>query len=434
MQHPDNEAVFTIYCRDIQIKKRKLLPYRLNGFKHQKPGFGMVDLKVKKDEWRKMLAAGRWKPLFNDISDKLADTSEHTNRLLLHRSKYTHTFAQEMEGTLSRENAGVEYVRLSKAMLVLIDDITPEDVVGTSTQRGESPLKQQLEALQFKQPITPLYLLNCDRKKSERNFNRTFRQWEQERQFSQCYISLGCPTQNPEAFAERIVFEVIAKKEDTHVGGIFFPRTTAGRMQLLPMEMGFNLEDTQQRFKKQVARHFQANESSFEDFLTHELPARQETYLFFPFSIAATDWDPDISPEYLQWLLDTFPTRPAKGPVCVFLFVVSLRDAHEPARIRYEREVFEQVQELTASYQQITALFHPLPPVPRYYLEEWFGKVCANPVYEVNTLIDLFCKNLTPAEQEAYTASGKEQLIDMERIIAWQAQVGEIANAKSNTL
>lgn len=284
-----------------------------------------------------------------------------------------------------------------------------------------------MQSLQFRQPITPLYLLNCDRKKSERKFYKAFRQWEKKGVRNQFYLSLGCPAQEPEAFAERIVFEIVAKKEDTHVDGLYFPRTDAGRLSIAPWEVGFTLADTCAHFKKWIATNIQQSPGSFEDFLRHELPARQETYLFLPFQIPADDWDTDICGQYLQWLMDAFEQRSSRGPYCIFLFIVDLRDAHRPDAIfRDHREVFDQIMELTEQNAEAVALMHPLPPVPRYYLEEWFNKVCHNPTYEIAALIDAFQANLTDKEKEQYRASD-DHLFNMERIIELQAMVGHAA-------
>ena len=386
-----------------------------------------------------MLAENKWETLFQSLAAHLSESSELATLLMLQQSKYAMTYEDEMLGLKSAADAQVEYTRLVKALSILVGRVEASDLragVGSPTggTAAASRLDELLSKLEFKQPITPLYLLNCDRKPSERQFNQAFRNWEQQRLPTQFYLSLGCPTQRPGAFAERIVFEVVAKKEGAHAHGIYFPRTDAGRLQIAPLQMGMTLADTQAKFKEYVARHLQVGPGSFEDFLQHELPARREAYLFLPFWIEADDWDPDITAEYLQWLMDTFPARPPKGPVCIFLIVIRLRDAHRPERIRYEREVFDQVMALAEQNTKASALIHPLPPVPRYYLEEWFAKVCSNPTYDINALIDAFCQALSPEERGQYEGSGEDRLLNMERIIELQALVGDRANQQTISL
>jgi hypothetical protein len=383
-----------------------------------------------------MLAENKWAPLFESLAAQLSESSELATPLMLQQSKYAKTYEDEMLGLMGAADAQVEYTRLVKALDILIRRIEPGDLRASGGAAADGPagpsgLHALLAKLEFKQPITPLYLLNCDRKASERKFNQAFRNWEQQRLPTQFYFSLGCPTQRPGAFAERIVFEVVAKKEGAHANGLYFPRTETGRLQIAPLEMGITLADTQAKFKEYVARHLQAGPGDFERFLQHELPARREAYLFLPFWIEAGDWDPDVTAEYLQWLMDTFPARPPKGPVCIFLLVIRLRDAYRPERIRYEREVFDQVMALAEQNAKASALIHPLPPVPRYYLEEWFGKVCSNPTYEINALIDAFCQGLSPEERSQYEGSGEDRLLNMERIIELQALVGDRANQQT---
>lgn len=381
----------------------------------------MARLKKLKSEWRTLILAGHWPELFNSMVQALSPTSQHAASLTQLQARYSRIFAAEMHNHYSSEQASVENNKLVAAVLDLISLIEETDL-GTNTDTAHDAaaptLEELLADLPLRHPLTPLHLVNCDRQANVRKFNNTFRQWGREAQPTQFYFSLGCHTQEPEGFAERIVLELTARMEESADHPIFYPRTDSGRVPIPKLDFGFTLHDCRERFKKHIGQVFELGHATLEDFLAHTLPKRRESYVVLPFHIFASDWDanPDTAREYLQWLMDTFAARPPGGPVCLFALAITLPDAHnDRASLRRYREVFDDVLALMEGNGQTSVLFHPLPPVERYYVEDWLLKIADLTTTKIDAILDCFCQSLTPAELARYQAS-EDRLLDMERV------------------
>lgn len=380
----------------------------------------MSDLRQHKIRWRKLIGKNRFPDLFADMSERLDPNSAFFNQLIHNNSRYVATHQKEMGGLITSEAAELGYNQVRLALLTIIEALAPEDLGRGGTL--VDALDEQLAQLKVKYPLTPLYLVNCDRQQNSRKFKKIFRGWEADRRHYQFYFALGCPSQEPEGFAERIVFEVMEMMADNHGDSIDYPRVAGSeRLAIPPLPLGLTLRDAQEKFKKYLAERFDLGDQDFAYFLDHHLPARRESYLVFPFSIVAGDWEPDLMEEYLPWLMDNFSRPGGKGPTCLFIFVLWLKHAHAPERIRYEREVLESMQELIAEHEDRAGYLYPFKEVPRYYLEEWFQKVADVDQSEIDRILDLFCERLSEAELARYRT--EDRLLDMERIEAIQERI-----------
>ena len=379
----------------------------------------MPRLKQLVRESKQLIAKDKWTKLFERLSQALDAQSGAFTELATLSGRYQRTYDQEMRGVISAPEAQLAFNQIREAALAFLDKLEAGDLGNGGTL--EDPLQEKLEQLALRHPLTPLHVVNCDRRKINRKFRRAFRQWDEARNY-QFYFALGCPTQEPDGFAERMVFELIAARLEDHRDSIDYPRRPDGeRLHLPALPVGFTLKDCQAQFRRYMAERFDLGGRSLEDFLKQDLGERQERYIALPFTIVAGDWDPDLMEDYLPWIIDTFSARPERGPTCLFTFVVKLKNAHRPADIRYEREVLESLEEITEQYKEQAALLAPFPEVPRYYLEEWFEKVANTRQDEVNDIISYIIKQLSDEERARYET--EDQLLNMERISALQEQI-----------
>ena len=382
----------------------------------------MPSLKQLVRESKQLIAKDKWTKLFERLSQALDAQSGAFTELATLSGRYQRIYDQEMRGVISAREANLEYNKIREAVLAFLDKLEAGDLGSGGT--FEDPLQEKLEQLALRHPLTPLHVVNCDRRKINREFRRAFRQWDEARNY-QFYFALGCPTQKPDGFAERMVFELIAARLEDHRDSIDYPRRPDGeRLHLPDLPVGITLKDCQARFQRYMAERFDLGDRSLEDFLNQDLSDRQERYIALPFTIVAGDWDPDLMEDYLPWIIDTFSARPERGPTCIFTFVVKLKNAHRPEDIRFEREAMESLEEIVGHYEGKAALLAPFPEVPRYYLEEWFEKVADIRQSEVAEIINYITEHLTEEERARYET--EDQLLNMKDISALQDQIWNI--------
>ena len=382
----------------------------------------MPRLKPLVREGKQLIAQDKWAKLFEYLSGALDAQSDAFTELTMLSGRYQRVYEKEMKGTISPQEAGLAYNQIREAGLAFLDKLEAGDLGSGGVL--EDPLREKLKQLALRHPLTPLHIVNCDRRKINRKFRRAFRQWDEARNY-QFYFALGCPTQEPDGFAERMVFELIAARLEDHRDSINYPRRPDGeRLHLPALPMGFTLKDCQAQFRRYMAERFELGGRSLEDFLNQDLSERQERYIALAFTIVAGDWDPDLMEEYLPWIIETFSARPERGPTCIFTFVVKLKNAHRPKDIRFEREAMESLEEIIEQYEEQASLLAPFAEVPRYYLEEWFEKVAEVRQSEVDEIIEHITEHLSPEERARYETEDK--LLNMERISALQERIWAI--------
>lgn len=319
----------------------------------------MPRLKQLVREGKQLIAQDKWTKLFERMSAKLDAQSDAFTELAMLSGRYQRVYEKEMKDTLSAQEAQLSYNQIREAALAFLNKLEAGDLGSGGTL--EDPLREKLKQLPLRHPLTPLHIVNCDRRKINRKFRRAFRQWDEARNY-QFYFALGCPTQEPDGFAERMLFELIATRLEDHRDSINYPRRTDGERLYLPaLPMGFTLKDCQAQFRRYMAERFELGGRSLEDFLNQDLNERQERYIALPFTIMAGDWDPDLMEDYLPWIIETFSARPERGPTCLFTFVVKLKNAHRPEDIRFEREAMESRRRSSGSTRSRRPCWLPLP-------------------------------------------------------------------------
>ncbi len=376
-------------------------------------------LKQHINRWQKLLIRNEWGDLFEDLSQKLDKGRPSFSEVILHYSTYKQHYQKEMKGTISKEQADLTYNKLREALLDIFNNLLPDDLGSGGSL--EDPLDELLATLKIRHPLSPLYIVNCDRKKNFRSFFRTFSSWDEQQNF-QFYFALGCPSQKPEGFAERMVFEIIERRLQGQTDGIRYPRNVNGERLFIPdLPLGFNLKDCKENFCRYMAERFQLGKQSFEEFMTKTLLKRRERYIAMPFNIMSGDWEPELMEEYLPWIIETFSTNEYHGPTCIFIFVIKLKNAHNPDNIRYEREVMDSVKDFIEKYKDIAGYLYPFKEVPQDFFEQWLEKVAYIRQDQIDQIMELLKRRFSEAELARYET--EDQLLDMERIEQVQEKV-----------
>lgn len=372
--------------------------------------------------WKNYLAEDKWSPLFTEMQAQLQ--GDAANILIHQRGRHQATYEKEMKGTIAAPEAGLVYSQVRDALIYLIDQLTENDI--GSGPATEDPLDLLVRELPIEIPLTPLYLVNCDRRRSLRFFRKCFGRWQDAPCHFQFYYLLACPTQEPEGFAERLVYELAGAYTDTHHHSINYRRSDGDeRVRIEPLPIGLTLNDSKEGFKKYFAERFNLGNTSFEDYLRTGLPHLQWKYVATALSITAGDWDPDILEDYMQWLMDAFLEAEGQTPTFLFFMVVWLKNAHFPEKIRrYDHEALDSVKDLVQQNKEYATLISPLPPVPADDLEEWLEKLGGVSQVQKNNIIRTIADRLQGEELTRFQSPDK--LLDMERIENLQERVWHI--------
>lgn len=385
----------------------------------------MSNLREHKKRWLNLISKNELDSLFSDMSTLLDSNSNIYYKLATQKARFRRCYEQEMLGEITKEQANTAYNNIQDGLLLLVQKLIDTDL-GKGGKLTD-PMEELILQLKLKQPLTPLHLVNCNRIQINRKFKRTFRSWENENKKHQFYFALGCPSQEPEGFAERMVFEILSSKANELVDTVNYNRVVGTERLYIPeLPVGFTLNDSISAFKKHITERFDKTEKDFSIFLNKELPNRRDKYIAFPFGIMASDWDPDLMEEYLHWIIEQFSSKPQSGPNCIFIFVIWLKNAHRPEKIRFEKEVIDHIERFTTKHEDQVSFLYPFNEVPRYYLEEWLEKVIDIDQKEVETIFSILENQLNDEEKRRYQT--EDQLLDMERVEELQEKIWRLYN------
>ncbi len=385
----------------------------------------MPNLRDIKKAWKKLITENEWRQLFIQMDQFIHPESDLHNEFIGQWSRYRDIYKKEMGVTLDSTQIEVAYNRLRESTLKIIHLLDENDIGTSITSTFTS--SDYLSSIKIDFPISPLYVVNCDRKENGRKFRRNLRKWEKEHLRTQFYISLGCPTQKPDGFAERIVFEIMEKKMKHQTDHFDYPRDARQRLKIAELPTGLDIDDCMAGMKKYMAERFELGHTELEDFLANKLLQRQSGTLVFPFNVPVKDWDedPELMIEYFDWIFDTFGESRNNGPTCIFIFIAQLKNAHFPEKVKYNREVLDGMQDLSEQYPDKLCFLYPFKQVPRYYLESWLSDIDRNITKpDKNIIIEQhlkrFYKKLPPDFES------DDFLIDMELIQQLQEKIWEM--------
>lgn len=179
---------------------------------------------------------------------------------------------------------------------------------------------------------------------------------------------MACPTQQPDSFAERMIYEVIIEELEEQVGAMHYVRRPDSRRvknprtcrwgAMPPIRNGSLKSNSSRRFG------FGDSETPFEEYLHTGLPKLQYEYVATAFDLNAGRWDAALMKEHLTWIMDTFSGTPANVPHFVFFFVIFLRNVHVQPLQGAEKAIFEDIGTIVSENLHRATLISELVPVP----------------------------------------------------------------------
>lgn len=375
-----------------------------------------------KDQCNALLGKSDFEGVFNLLGKWLNPARDVFNKkVVLLKGGHSRTLEDEMLGLITYDEAQVKYTRLTASLRQLVADLEHDDL------GNGGALVDQLDKIVADLPVdkalTPMYLVNCDRRKPTRIFWSAFDQFQEDNRHFQYYFILACPTQEPEGFSERAVYEVLEKELQDDKQSIHFRQRAGERVLVDQLPLGHNLITSQKAFKKYFSERFELahSETAFEEYLATGLPKLPWQYVATVFKITASDWDEALIGPYLHWLMDTFSHTGPNIPTFLFFFVITAKNAHKEAALsRDNRETVEDLRRFAAANDNQVVLIEPLPPVHVDDLEDWLENLGDVSDITKRRIIDLLADRLDAEERSQYLS---EQSFNMERIEELQEKI-----------
>lgn len=283
----------------------------------------------------------------------------------------------------------------------------------------------------IKKRLPELYLVNCDRSEVVFDFWDSFEDHQERHNPFQFYFLLACPTQQPDSFSERMVYELRKEELKNRPEAVLFKRRSDGkRVAFDELPMGRNLVKAQNAFKTYFSERFglhQAN-TSFEEYLSTGLPTLGFEYITLTFEIQAGDWNPRMMKDYLQWLVNIFKDAHEQVPTFWFMFVIFIKNAHKEGLPKRFQQVVDDVRAVVDATPEKSTLLTPLEPVEVEFLQEWLLKIDEeNSASKIEDLIKTFIDCLP--EDKKLEAQNNEML-DMTDIQRLQQIIYQISHTK----
>lgn len=189
---------------------------------------------------------------------------------------------------------------------------------------------------------------------------------------------LACPSQKPDGFAERVVYELREQAGgDIQQSLQYFRRPTDDRLSIDELPTAFTLPECKKRFKTYFGQRFQLHDTDFESFLHTGLPKLRYDYVTSCFRINAADWDDaELMEDYLGWIMDSFAQAAPGTPTFLFFIVVVVKNVHQPGKITKEdQKAIDSLTRLVAKNAEKATLIQNLEPALFDDVEYWLDKI-----------------------------------------------------------
>ena len=245
----------------------------------------------------------------------------------------------------------------------------------------------------------------------------------------QLYLTATCPSQEPEGFVERAVYELLKEELQGQIHSLDYRRRAAdNRLVIERFPLGRNVARSKAEFVKYFAeRYGLSHECAFEEWVRGGMAGVGSPYVVAAFFLEHDEWNQDVMGEYLRWMADCFAAGNAPEAPCLIVFlIVHVKHAERQTLPDDLREVRDGAEQVTRQDPKRISWIAPLPPVPVHDLEAWLEKVGETDTGQKEQLVKLMrCRMATDEERRRFD---QEKLINMEHIIRFQQKVYERAN------
>ena len=356
-----------------------------------------------KDQLKRLIGEDNLDDVFNLLRPCFPSESMENKAIIIQSSNWKRIQDETLMGLLTAELFNVEKNKIRSILLTIIDRLPEVD------------FEKDLASLEMND-IGVISLVNCDRVLPFNSF-KTFFKGHQKQPF-QFYFIIGCPQQEPDSFAERLVYEVI---EDVLVGeesAIDFVRgkeliqgIEVERVDIPLLPMGIDADKSQLKFKKEFGKRlarFNMTDVSLEDFVSAKAAQLPYNYFTFIYQIEVDDWD-DTTATYLQWIVETFKKNQAHQPTFLFYFVINMKNAH----IAQRADVMSELQKILICHDGACNIIDKLTPIQPEDLSRWIRSYGERSQAKIEAIVKKFSNSLSL--QGKLKADGTIDMTDVEQ-------------------
>lgn len=304
-----------------------------------------------------------------------------------------------------------------------------EAAYGISSVSASNLLEQKIRELNIsvRSSLGEFFLVNVNRLPPRDRFWEAFDAKADARNPFQFYYVVACPSQQPNSFAERMIYELVIEELEEEMDAINYVRQSdSRRVQVEDLPLGRNLRNSQREFKKYFARRFglMDSETLFEDYIKTGLPKLDYQYVATVFDLNASRWDDSFMNDYLQWIVDVFSDTHEAVPTFLFFFAIFLRDAHVDPLPPDERKIVNSIQTLINKNPKRSTLINQLGPVSTGDVADWLRELGEHNESKIADLVKLIVAGLPEDKKRKFEAS---QLLDMSDVERFQEVVYRVA-------
>ncbi|MBK7870322.1 MAG: hypothetical protein IPJ74_06345 [Saprospiraceae bacterium] len=295
-----------------------------------------------------------------------------------------------------------------------------ESAYGLSALSANSLLEQKIRELSIdmNSKVGELFLVNVDRLPPRNRFWDAFDDNTERKNPFQFYFVLACPTQQPNSFAERMIYELVIEELEENVDAINYVRQQESRrVKVEDLPLGRNLRNSQREFKKYFARRFGLTDSEtmFEDYIKTGLPKLEYQYVATVFDINASKWEESLMKDYLQWIMDVFSNTHEAVPTFMFFFAVFIRDVHIDPLPAGEKKIVDGIQSLISRNEQRCSLINQLTPIETELVADWIRELGEQNEAKIEDIIKLIIAGLPDDKKSKFERNKTLDMTDIER-------------------
>ncbi len=307
------------------------------------------------------------------------------------------------------------------------------------SQTDYKSIAEVIRNLTINTDVGEIHLVNCNRYDHLDYFWDAFEKYNDGKNPFQFYFILACPSQQPNSFSERMIYELIIEELEDEVDAInYVTETDSRRVKKEKLPFRRNFLNSQKAFKKYFSQRFNLDQGNFdfESYLETGLPQLNYKYVASVFEVNTEDWNLKTMPKYLDWLLETFDKRHKDVPTFLFFFVLNIKDLHiklptslstieKNARQSIvnlissnltgrDLKVFNSILQVVQQKPQQTTLITPLLPVETGDLENWMRDLGEVNQTRIDDAIQNIVKGLKQDKKIMYSKYKKLDMTDIE--------------------
>ena len=179
---------------------------------------------------------------------------------------------------------------------------------GLSAALGNTLLEQLIAQLGIDTELGLWHLVNCDRHQPRRYFWDKFESILNNNLQSQFILINACPSQQPNSFSERMIYELIEEELEELDESLHVPRSEPDkRIRFESLPLGRNTRNSKKKLIRYFRERYQlGNMRELMALFESDQGPRRYEYVASLFHVGKSDWETWIAAEYLPWIIQQF--------------------------------------------------------------------------------------------------------------------------------